>query len=538
MMNQRENIKNIWMLTREFAGLAGAGGVKDMVKQLAHALARWNGRSVSVVMPRYGCVQAIEQGFTPLEDPLRPGENLEFLLNMNYALEQRQEAVGVWFRKIGRTSVYLLEAQRFREKADVYTYTPVEEAAEPWKKQGMGHVDYFAMNVLLQKGALVLMQLLGEYPDVIHCHDGHTAILPAMIREIDGFRHYFRNTGVVVTIHNAGTGYHQDVADLPFAQDITGLSEKSILANCLGTDFDPFIAAGRYAVLNTVSENYARELQETADDRLTGWLGHRLLEMGIVLEGVTNGIDPADFDPRLPEQVGIAAGFDPTDDQGIAGKRNCKMAILQKLSGDETLQGVKRFGSLNPDPEPPLFTFIGRLSQQKGVDILIGSIRYMLRQHEGFRIVLLGSGGAWEEDQIIALTRQPGNQGRVCFLRGFSPATANHVYAAGDFFLIPSRYEPCGLTDYIAQLFGNIPIVHHVGGLVKVLDGKTGFGYAHNTREDLVEAIMRALACYDDQQCMRGMQKDAVVRIYKNHTWDKVMKRYLQLYRQSRQNKT
>ena len=199
------------------------------------------------------------------------------------------------------------------------------------KHQGTGHVDFFAMNVLLQKGALALMQLLNEHPDIIHCHDGHTAILPAMIREIDGFRHYFRGTGLVVTIHNAGIGYHQDVADLPFAREITGLSEKSILANCLGADFDPFIAAGRYAVLNTVSEIYARELQETADDRLTGWLGHSLSEMGIVLEGVTNGIDPADFDPRLPEHVGIAAGYDPCSDQEIAGRRIARLQSFKNF---------------------------------------------------------------------------------------------------------------------------------------------------------------------------------------------------------------
>ena len=199
---------------------------------------------------------------------------------------------------------------------------------------------------------------------------------------------------------------------------------------------------------------------------------------------------------------------------------------------------MRRFGHLDADPEKPLFTFIGRLNQQKGVDVLIGSIRYMLRHHEGFRIVLLGSGGAWEEDQVIALTKQRGYQGRVCFLRGFSPATANQVYAAGDFFLIPSRYEPCGLTDYIAQLFGNIPIVHYVGGLVKVLDGKTGFTYEKDTTEDLVGAIIRALACYENPDCMRRMQKDAVIRIQENHTWDRVMKRYLQLYGKSRLNRT
>ncbi len=535
MSNGSDTPRNIWMLTREYEGLAGAGGVKDMVRQLAASLARWNGRSVHVVLPCYGFIRTEELGFTPVADPRNPKQILEYSLNMNYTDIDREETIRVRETKIGRVKVYLLEAERFREKADVYTYTSAEEAAEAWKKQGAGHVDYFAMNILLQKGALALMQLLGEQPDIIHCHDGHTAVLPAMIRGIDGFRHYFNKTATVVTIHNAGIGYHQEVADLPFAQAVTGLSRKNILENRLGDTFDPFIVAGRYAMVNTVSENYARELQETRDDRMTGWLGHRLAEMGVVLEGVTNGIDPDDFDPSRPERSGISAAFDPWGDDELEGKKNCKEALLQKLSGSEILSGVWRFGSLEPDLDKPLITFIGRLSDQKGVDVLIASLRHTLHQSKDFQILLLGTGGSFEESQIIDLAEQRGNKGRVCFLRGFNPAIANQVYAAGDFFLIPSRYEPCGLTDYIAQLFGNIPIVHYVGGLVKVVDAKTGFTYKKDTADALSDAIVRAITCYRKPGCVRRMQRAAVAKIREHHTWEKVTKKYLHLYRKAKQ---
>lgn len=528
-------IRKIWMLTREYDGLAGAGGVKDMVKQLACSLARWNGRKVSVVLPFYGFLQAEDQGFSLLPDPARPGQPLEYSVNMNYTDVDREETVRVWNKLSNGVTIYLLDSARFREKADVYTYTPAEEALAGWKKQGVGHVDYFAMNILLQKAALALIQLLDEHPDIIHCHDGHTAVLPLMIRETDGLRHYFRGTGTVVTVHNAGTGYHQEVGDLPFARAITGLSGKNILDNRLGDTFDPFIAAGRYAVLNTVSENYARELQETRDDQMTGWLGHRLSEMGIVLAGVTNGIDPADYDPGRPERSGIAEAFDPASDGELSGKKICKQALLQKLSGSEILPGVWKFGTLEPEPEQPLFTFIGRLSDQKGVDVLLSSLRFLLHQNKDFRMLVLGTGGTWEESQMISLAEQRGNKGRVCFLRGFNPAMANQVYAAGDFFVIPSRYEPCGLTDFIAQLFGNIPIVHAVGGLVKVLDGVTGFTYVKDSRDDLVQAIQRATECYTDTECVRRMQREAVKRIHEHHTWDKVMQHYLQLYKKARQ---
>jgi starch synthase len=111
---------------------------------------------------------------------------------------------------------------------------------------------------------------------------------------------------------------------------------------------------------------------------------------------------------------------------------------------------------------------------------------------------------------------------------------ANKVYAAGDFFVIPSRYEPCGLTDFIAQLFGNIPIVHHVGGLVKVVDGVTGIAYTGDSPQDLLEALERALTLYQNDTLKRKMQLQAVKIIEQKYTWTKVMRKYLELYSKAR----
>ncbi|MCP3870424.1 MAG: glycogen/starch synthase, partial [Gammaproteobacteria bacterium] len=206
-------IKNIWMLSREYGGLAGAGGVKDVAKQLSCALARWTGRRVSVVMPLYGFVVPKACGFSPLMDPIHPEKQVTYNIDMNYIGEERRERVWVWHARIERVRLYLLATDRFQEKGDVYTYTQDEESGDPWKKQGEGHYDYFAMNILLQKAAIELMILLGEKPDIIHCHDAHTAVLPAIINESSWLRSYFRETGTVVTIHNAGRGYHQEVLD-------------------------------------------------------------------------------------------------------------------------------------------------------------------------------------------------------------------------------------------------------------------------------------------------------------------------------------
>jgi starch synthase len=537
MKKSSKAINNIWMLTREYGDLAGAGGVKDVTDQLSRALAKWNGRKVSVVLPLYGFIDPVAHGFTSLSDPLDQGRSLVYEVDMNYDGEERRESVQVWHGKSARVDLYLLDSPRFREKKDVYTYTAEEEAEDPYKAQGEGHFDYFAMNLLLQKGALQLILLLRQKPDILHCHDGHTAVLPAIVEETPWLRSYFRGTGCLVTIHNAGAGYHQDVFDLPFAQAITGLPRHVILKSRLQDAFDPLIAAGLYARVNTVSENYAAELQNGVEDEQTGWLGHHLLDMGCLLEGITNGVDPQTFDPTKGEDIGLAAAYDITDDRSMAGKQRCKSALIEALAVRKQEDGVRQYGYLDKERQCPLFSFIGRLSAQKGVDILHDAVLEPALQGKDFQIVILGGGTTRMERELIALTERSESAGKICFLAGYNSQLANTVYSAGDFFLVPSRYEPCGLTDFIAQLFGNLPIVHHVGGLVKVLDNRTGFSYVDNSPTALAQAMERAMEAYRDRQSIRTMQKEAVRIIEEKFTWNVVKNHYLQLYKKAIEDK-
>jgi starch synthase len=521
------------MVSREYDGLAGAGGVKDVCRQLAEALVHHGKCRVRVVLPLYGFLDARAAGFKPLRFPLHKGchaSRTDFSVDMNYAGEERREQVSVRTGKIHGVELYLLESERFSEKLGVYTYTAEEEAASSWKKRGSGHFDYFAMNILLQKATLALLILLDQRPDIIHCQDGHAAVLPAMMRELAGFRDFFQPTGCLVTIHNAGLGYHQEVADLDFARAVTGLPERVVLDSKLANVFDPFMAAAGYACLNTVSENYARELRETEEDARTGWLGHALLQKGVYLEGITNGINPEDFNPARRGALGLPASFNPAVED-LAGKRICKESMLRACRGGEKWSRVQQYGSLEQDTELPLFTFIGRLTAQKGVDILLGAVSLLQEKERKFQLLLLGSGDPLLERQLQALAGEDTAGRRICFLKGYDPELANRIYAAGDFFLIPSLYEPCGLTDYIAQLLGNLPVVHHVGGLVKVLDGTTGFAYRDHSPAALAGALERALEVYDGNPGrIARMQRAAVERILSHHTWKKVMQDYLKLY--------
>jgi starch synthase len=273
-------------------------------------------------------------------------------------------------------------------------------------------------------------------------------------------------------------------------------------------------------------------LQYTEADAMTGWLGHRLLEMGVTIEGITNGIDPSAFDPAA-EQTGLAALFAPDDEtDNLDGKRLCKAHLLQELSQSSAAKRPNCKGFLTDNYSSALYTFIGRLSEQKGVDILCRAIPLFLDSVPDAAFVCLGSGSERMETDLAALAVDRRYRGRVCFLQEYNPALAREVYAAGDFFIIPSRYEPCGLTDFIAQLYGNLPVVHHIGGLVKVVDSETGFAYTDNSPETLSEALYRAHKLYQDKEAIRVMQIAAVQKTKRQHSWERVMKSYVALYKQ------
>jgi starch synthase len=251
-----------------------------------------------------------------------------------------------------------------------------------------------------------------------------------------------------------------------------------------------------------------------------------------MLKGVTNGINPDDFNPEHAEKQGIAAPFSPAKGD-LAGKRLCRRDLVHLLSRQE-LPNVRISGSLSDEPDLPLFTLIGRLTEQKGVDLLVSVLRTLLPEDKHFQILILGTGVKEIELDLTSLADIPENRGRVCIVLGYDQQLANKIYAAGDFFLIPSRYEPCGLTDYIAQLFGNLPVVHHVGGLVKVEDGKTGFAYHKHSAAALMGAMEKALATFRRHpEKITAMQRKSIKVIHNSYTWDKIVLRYMELYQEA-----
>jgi len=522
------SITNVWMVSRELAGLAGVGGVKDVTRQLLAAIAR-RGIQATLVMPLYS---RVDREHLRLADT-----DIELSLLMDYAVEERAVRARIFQAEVMGATVYLVDTPSYGQKEGIYTYTQSEAArAGDLELAGSGYHDFFEMNVTLQKATLELIQHLGARPDVIHCQDAHTALMPAMMRTIPRYRNYFARTGTGITIHNAGPGYNQEVFDIPFARAITELPPVVIEEGMHNGGVYPFVVGGTYAgFINAVSENYAREIIEVpSEDERTGGIGTALRRRGVELTGVTNGIDPAEYDPTDPAKMGIAAAYDPASGD-LSGKADCRHALIKEINQRQN-HGVEIFGRLEDVPGRALVTMIARLTPQKGVDRFIGAVSQMLEHPDtDVLFLVLGSGDLRYEEELRELAQVPRFRGRIALALGFSPSLANRIYAAGDFFVNPAEFEPCGLTDYMAQLMGNVPVVHLVGGLVKVQDGVTGYGYQPHTSEALADALRRAITTFRQQpKAHMHIIQQAIEIIHERYTWDKVLEQgYIPLYERS-----
>ena len=494
--------RGVWHITREYSGIAEAGGVKDVVAGLAQNLAQINVPS-TVVIPCYGFIDLNVLG------AVRQTET--FSLNLPAGNEaSAPEPEEIWIHQCEKKNVrlFLISSNRIRAKQAVYTYTAEDERHDPSKKQGEGHWDAHHINCTLQRSALELARLRGEAPALFHCHDGHAALLPVMMRVKRRYTSFFAGTDALITIHNAGWGYHQEIYDTVFAGQLSDLPQNVLTRGLLRGTVDPLLLGALYARVNTVSRGYAEEIMhldwmtpgQTGDQ--TGGLGTAFRERGITLSGHSNGIDTDNFDPRYPARSGLDHAFDPRSSD-LEGKELCRSGLLQKLHrccgslGRVSVHGSLALGDAWPKgPRPVLYTFIGRFADQKGIDLLLQVLPGLINSTDPLQFLILGTGSPQLEQELVRLSRKKSSAGKLVVLIGFDGLLAKEIYSAGDFFLVPSRFEPCGLSDLYAQLMGNLPVVHHVGGLKKVKDGLTGYSYREHSTCALAATIRRSWRDY------------------------------------------
>ena len=457
------------------------GGLADVVGALSPVL-KAQGHDVRVILPLYAAIP--EQYVSQMK--LECEFEVELCWRRQYCGVKSLEYQGVTF--------YFVDNQYYFGRSYIY---------------GLGGDEYERFG-FFDRAVIDALVHLDFKPDVIHCHDWQTGMIPALLKIQYAQFPFYQDMKTVYTIHNL---QYQGVFPIKAVQDTLGLGDSLFTSDkleCYGCA--NYMKAGLvYAdELTTVSPSYADEIQTAFyGERLDGLLRARKDQ----LVGILNGIDVNDYDPAKDPQ--IYANYDPYH---LGGKETCK-AELQKELG------------LTVDPTVPLVGIISRLSNQKGFDLIECVIRELMAT--GIQLVVLGMGEAkytnlfsWAESEY---------PGRLAARFAMNHQLAHRIYAGSDMFLMPSQFEPCGLSQMIAMRYGSVPIARETGGLRdtvlsynKFTDEGNGFTFFNYNAHDMLHTVRRAVHYYQNNRevwyrlIVRGMTGD--------YSWYSSAGKYLALY--------
>jgi starch synthase len=475
----------IVIVASEVVPFAKTGGLADVTGALPKALAAL-GHQVSVIMPRYPMVERAVRSLEKIHD------------GITVPMGDHTEKGVIWSAKVTpRIPIYFVEQPAMFAREALYN---TADGDYPDNAQRFA---FFA------KAALATCRELNLQPDVIHCHDWQTALLPAYLKTTQQHEADLASVGSVLTVHNLS---YQGLFP-PDVMAFLGLPPETYAPE--GIEFYGqvnFLKAGIvYAdVINTVSQRYSQEMQtDELGCGLDGILRYRSRDV----YGILNGIDEREWNPATDKL--IAARYSKTD---LSGKQVCKRDLLAT------------FGLPPEVAQIPVVGMVSRLVSPKGFDLLENVIQRLLALDLG--LVLLGTGETryeafWQGIQA----RYPAKVG-VCI--GFDNTLAHKIEAGSDLFLIPSRIEPCGLNQMYSLRYGTVPIVRATGGLDDTvepydaaLDRGNGFKFAPYEAEALLMTVQQALAVYHDRAAWerlmrRGMDTD--------FSWAKSAQQYVTLY--------
>ncbi len=506
----------IWEISREYAGIAEAGGVKNVVCSLSEGLFE-HGFDVTVFLPFYGCTV-----FSSITD-FSHIEGISDVITVDGSDYNVHYAEG----SVDGIKFVFVVSDIFSEKLGVYTYTELEERKDSTHRHGEGHRDAPVMEMLFQKAVLQYgIRFPEKLPDIIHCHDATCAFLPSFARELPPFDNTYKGTHFITTIHNAGPYYHHEIDSLDRASRLTGLGEDVLKKGSWNGSVEPYFLAGFYSVLTTVSPWYADELMDAASDNTAG-LSAAFSSTGMKIHGITNGIDYSRYDPEDIRISGLSFPFSP-EKGDFDGKESIQreMVNMYKKATDRSLDTPVPPAEITPHGYIThgnvFFSFHGRLAFQKGIDILIKAIPSVIESSPGARFVLSGQGSADLEKAIIDCTSQ--FPGKVLYLKGYEKTTARQIVAASDFLILPSYFEPCGLEDFIGNMYGTIPVAHATGGLKKIRDGETGFLYEDNTPDVLSGLLIQLVNQYqENNERFKQMRIKGAQIVHDEYNWNTVI---------------
>ena len=476
--------RRVFLVASEMYPFSKSGGLGDVMGALPPAIARM-GAPTAVITPFYG---RLRTGEAPLRLTLSD-------CPVGYPWDPI--TVDVFETTYKGTTVYFLHRGEYFDRRQYYN---------DHKGDYFDNAERF---IFFCRAALAVIRQLGESPAIIHAHDWQTALLPAFLHFQRRYDPFWAGTRSLITIHNIAfqgrfsSRLFENSGLPPEAWNMNG-------AEYYG-DFS-FLKAGiAYAdMVSTVSPSYAREiLTERFGFGLDGILRHREHE----LAGVLNGADYSIWDPRNDRYLSS-----PYSRQDFSGKQICKRNMIKELGLSPHLE------------DKPLLGFIGRLRGQKGIDLLIDILPKLMERDIG--VVVLGEGNKKYEDTLVQMMNQ--YKGKLHATVAYTEDLAHRIQAGSDCFLMPSRYEPCGLTQMYALRYGTPPIATAMGGLRDTIiphphPKATGFTFLRSTPEDFMAAICDALDLWENKEAWNDMITRAMGQAF---TWDKAGRQYIEMYRQ------
>ena len=472
-------------VSAEVTPFAKTGGLGDVAGALtAHLAAR--GHDVRTFLPLYGRIDRERHGLVPVD----------FVQGVELPVGQETVRVSLWTGPLPDSgpSVYLVDCPDLFGGPEIYR----------------GGDDDAVRYAVLGRAVLESCQRMGFAPDLFHLHDWHAAYVALLARTVYRWDELFRGARTVVTLHNVGFQGESGTHLLP-ALGLAGHEGVLRGEDLAAGRVNPLAAAIVHADrITTVSPTHAREIQTLEYGAgLDGLLRSRAGR----LRGILNGIDARVWDPAADPYT--AAPFDAGDP---SGKAACRRDLLVRMN-------------LPPDPGGPVLGAVSRLTWQKGFDLLAGPAPDLLAEHD-VRLVVLGSGEPDHEALLDGLQRR--FPGRVSFYRGFSEELAHLIVAGSDVLLVPSRYEPCGLTQMYALRYGTLPLVRATGGLADTVDpwqpgaGRgTGFAFEHFDANGLAWALGRMLEAWADRDEWAAMVARAMTE---DHSWERRVGEYEELF--------
>ncbi len=480
---------NIVLAASEAFPFCKTGGLADVVGALGQQLAGQKGNKVLLFLPHYRNIRRVSSL------KVVPGV---YLIPVGGKIEQ----VSLSYINWGNVLVFFVGNRHYFDRPELYR-----------TKLG-DYVDNDERFILFSRAVLEGCKFVGFRPDLIHCHDWQSALIPAYLKTVYKLDAFYTRTRCLLTIHNIAYQGH-----FPYST-----FEK---AGFHPVDFTPdkfeyyggisFLKSGIVFAdqVSTVSPNYAKEVQTdpAMGFGLEGLLKYRSKNFC----GIVNGIDTEIWDPEIDPLLPV--GYDAVTFS--KNKPVSKQALQQELELEE-------------NPQKPLVGIVSRLDYQKGLDMAAGVIE---RLHERAQFVVLGCGDPALEKQYRDLAKKyPAD---VAYAAKLDEELAHKIYAGADLFLMPSRFEPCGLSQMISMKYGTLPVVSKVGGLVDTVsgykdgagtEGATGFFINTFSENGIYNALDKALTVFEDKKTWNKLVRNAMQQ---DHSWDKSSRDYMVLYQKT-----